>query len=122
MTDYINCITLDPPIRLNGKESFSHHFSIAISLFGTFQVTVAEKPTHKFRTTKSRALLAYLVMARGQPVLRSTLTQLLWPDYLDTSARASLRQAVADLRKLFVHTDIFFLTITPYSCGLIRSC
>jgi predicted ATPase/DNA-binding SARP family transcriptional activator len=79
---------------------------VTIFLFETFQVSVANQPEHKFRTNKSRALLAYLLLAGGQPVLRTTLTDLLWPDYLVASARASLRQAVTDLRKLFAGFEL----------------
>jgi predicted ATPase len=79
---------------------------------------VAEQPDYKFRTVKSRALLVYLVMAGGQSVLRSTLTELLWPDYLTTSARASLRQAITDLRKLFAASDLFQ---TDYHSVQLRS-
>ena len=79
---------------------------ITIFLFESFQVNVANQPEHKFRTTKSRALLAYLLLAGGQSVLRTTLTELLWPDYLAASARASLRQAVTDLRKLFAGIEL----------------
>ncbi len=83
---------------------------VAISLFGTFeatfQATGVDRPEYKFRTNKSRALLAYLLMAGGQQLLRTTLTDLLWPDYLAASARASLRQAVTDLRKFFAGLDL----------------
>ncbi len=68
---------------------------------------MAAKPEGKFRTNKSRALLAYLVMAQGQPVLRTVLTELLWHGYAKPSALASLRQVVTDLRKNFAETGLF---------------
>ncbi|MEZ4661087.1 MAG: hypothetical protein R2911_26350 [Caldilineaceae bacterium] len=46
------------------------------------------------------------MLARSQPVLRSTLAALLWPDYTESSARTNLRQALAPLRKLLAPLDL----------------
>lgn len=115
------------------QEQVANDPPIVISLFGTFQVTLqteaAERSEYKFRTTKSRALLGYLLSANEQPVLRTALTELLWPDYLTTSARASLRQAITDLRKLFsglnlLHTDYHSVQLhldpTQLYCDVLR--
>lgn len=74
---------------------------ITVSLFGSFQIIVAEQSESKFRTNKSRALIAYLLLAREQPVLRTSLVELLWPGYRKESALASLRQVLTDIRKIF---------------------
>lgn len=79
---------------------------ISISLFGVFEVSARGQSAVTFRTNKSRALLAYLLMACGQPVLRTTLIELLWPGYTKKSALASLRQTITDLRTLFAGTDL----------------
>ncbi len=92
--------------RIASKDVLSQTYSVRLTLFGSFQLTIAGQPAKKFRTTKSRALLAYLAMAHGQPVLRSALTEFLWSDYLSSSARASLRQAIADLRKILTDVDL----------------
>ena len=92
---------------LVGKEQTPSVLPITIFLLDGFQVNVGNQAEYKFRANKSRALLAYLLLANGQPVLRTTLTELLWPDYLATSARISLRQVAADLRKLFAGTKLF---------------
>src|SRR6478609_6340251 len=47
---------------------------------------------------KVRALLAYLVQREGVAIARSTLTELLWGEREETQARASLRQALSELR------------------------
>ena len=47
---------------------------------------------------KARGLLAYLAVEAGQAHRREKLAGLLWPDYTESSARASLRRALADLR------------------------
>ena len=111
------------------KERTANDLAIAISLFGTFQASGVDRREHKFRSSKSRALLVYLLLADGQPVLRTTLTELLWPGYLAVSARASLRQAVLDLRKLvagldLLHTDYQTVQLriepTRLACDLLQ--
>ena len=52
------------------------------------------------RGRKARALLAYLALHPGRPVSRERLTGLLWGDRPDIQARASLRQAVFELKHL----------------------
>jgi TolB-like protein/DNA-binding SARP family transcriptional activator len=52
------------------------------------------------RGRKARALLAYLALQGGRPVRRERLTGLLWGDRADAQARASLRQAVLELKPL----------------------
>lgn len=102
---------------------------LTILLFGSFQIIVAEQPESKFRTNKSRALLAYLLLARGQSVLRTSLIELLWPGYRKESALASLRQVLTDLRKAFaplkvLHTDYHSVRLlidpTVIACDALR--
>ena len=73
---------------------------LAITLFGSFQVTCQDKLLVDFRSNKARALLAYLVFAESKPVLRTHLTALLWSHYTTSSARTNLRQVAANLREL----------------------
>ncbi len=51
------------------------------------------------RARKTRALLAVLALAKG-PVTRSRITDLLWGDRGEEQAKASLRQALYELRAL----------------------
>lgn len=53
-----------------------------------------------FRSDKVRALLAYLVVEANRPHRRERLATLLWGDYPERAARASLRQALANLRQV----------------------
>jgi DNA-binding SARP family transcriptional activator len=46
-----------------------------------------------------RALLSYLAVESERPHRREKLAGLLWPNYPESSARSSLRRALADLRK-----------------------
>lgn len=49
---------------------------------------------------KARALLAYLALQAGRPVSREKLATLLWEDKSDAQSRASLRQALAAIRRV----------------------
>jgi DNA-binding SARP family transcriptional activator len=70
------------------------------TLLGPFQVWSGEERLEGFRTTKERALLAYLVAEAGRPQRRAALAELLWPDRPEGSARNSLRQALYGVRRV----------------------
>ena len=72
---------------------------LKIHLLGPPQVNQNGEPVTSLRSDKVRALLAYLAVEAEQPHRREKLAGLLWPDYPESSARASLRRALADLRK-----------------------
>jgi predicted ATPase/DNA-binding SARP family transcriptional activator len=67
---------------------------------GGFQARLDEVPITGFKTKKVRALLAYLAIEKKRPHHRSMLAGLLWPGYMESSARASLRHSLAQLRQL----------------------
>lgn len=71
---------------------------LSIRLFGSFEVTLDGEPVTGFASDKVRALLAYLVAESDRPHRREALAGLLWPDYPEPSARASLRRALTNLR------------------------
>jgi DNA-binding SARP family transcriptional activator/predicted ATPase len=72
---------------------------LTIRLLGPFEVTLDGKAVTSFATDKVRALLAYLAMTPDQPHRRETLAGLLWPEFPERSARASLRNALGNLRR-----------------------
>ncbi|MGD8814698.1 MAG: DUF2791 family P-loop domain-containing protein, partial [Anaerolineales bacterium] len=72
---------------------------LQIRLLGQFKVTLQGEVVSNFASDKVRALLAYLVSESNVPHRRETLAHLLWPDKPDATARASLRQALSNLRK-----------------------
>ena len=72
---------------------------LAISLLGSFRVTLDELPLTTFATDKVRALLAFLVVEADGFHRRETLMGLLWPDRPQAAARNSLRQALYQLRQ-----------------------
>ena len=71
---------------------------LCIRLFGTFQVALDGEAINSFTSNKVRGLLAYLAVEANQPHNREKLTGLLWPDYPEASAHASLRSALTSLR------------------------
>lgn len=72
---------------------------LALHLLGPFQALFDGISITTFETHKVRALLAYLAVEADRPHSRDELIGLLWPDQPDPAARASLRQALANLRK-----------------------
>ncbi len=81
-------------------EAVAHLLSAAplrLYLFGRFRLESDQGPI-LLSTRKIEALLAYLVLHPG-PHSREKLAALLWGDFTDAQARASLRNALAVLRK-----------------------
>ncbi|MEM1229301.1 MAG: BTAD domain-containing putative transcriptional regulator [Pseudomonadota bacterium] len=70
-----------------------------VGLLGDFQLRVAEQPV-VLAARKNRALLAWLLCQGAHPTPRDRLAGLLWGDRSAANARASLRQALAGLRKV----------------------
>ena len=54
------------------------------------------QPIAGFESNKVRALLAYLAIETDRPHSRDELVGLLWPEQPDATARANLRQALAN--------------------------
>ncbi len=67
-------------------------------LFGPPQFTYQGKPITGFISSKARALLIYLAVT-GRTHSRAALAELLWAD-TPTTARASLRKVLSNLRRL----------------------
>lgn len=74
---------------------------IALSLFGSFAVTVHGQPVTTFATDKARCLLAYLALQPAQAHRRETLAALFWPELTHQAALTNLRQTFHRLREAF---------------------
>ncbi|NJD60586.1 MAG: hypothetical protein C3F13_01900 [Anaerolineales bacterium] len=74
--------------------------AITVRLFGPFQVYLNGVPIEGFRSDKARALLAYLCTEEIKPHRREKLAGLLWPEIPEKSARANLRYALTNLRRI----------------------
>lgn len=72
----------------------------SIRLMGAFGVTL-QTARLNIPGRKCQAVLAYLAANQGQDIARETLCGLIWGDRADEQSRASLRQALAVLRKSF---------------------
>ena len=70
---------------------------LRIRLLGSIEVVNDGKPV-PIASKKVRALLGYLAVRQGIEVSRGTLTGLLWGERSESQARASLRQALSELR------------------------
>ncbi|MGD8967736.1 MAG: BTAD domain-containing putative transcriptional regulator, partial [Anaerolineae bacterium] len=73
---------------------------LSVLLLGPLQIILDGEPVTGFVSDKVRALLAYLAVETRQPHRREKLAGLLWPDWPESSARASLRRALANLRQV----------------------
>lgn len=73
---------------------------LRLNLLGGFEVRLESGLPVTFRTQKAQALLAYLALPLGRAHLRDKLAALLWGAMRDEQARASLRQALYELRKI----------------------
>jgi DNA-binding SARP family transcriptional activator/predicted ATPase len=67
---------------------------------GPLQVTLDGKPITDFKSSKVRALLAYLAVEADRPHRRDVLAGLLWPDWPDREALSNLRYALSNLRRV----------------------
>lgn len=72
---------------------------LAIDLLGGFRVAGPSGSEIRIASRKAQALLACLALRLGAPVSRDHLTALLWEDADPELGRASLRQALAALRR-----------------------
>ena len=72
---------------------------LMLSLIGPMQVHLDGNPIEEFGYDKVRALLAYLAVESGRAHQRDSLVGLLWPEFLQSSARHNLSQALFRLRR-----------------------
>ncbi len=73
---------------------------LEIRLLGGFNALHGSRQITKFRSTKSRALLAYLATQPDQDHPRTRLATLLWGNLPEKAARTNLRIELSDLKQL----------------------
>lgn len=69
---------------------------VSVHLLGPVQVSVSGHVVSGFRSAKTLALLAYLIVEQ-RPVARNHLAELLWPEATQAEGRGHLRRALHDL-------------------------
>lgn len=72
---------------------------VSLSLLGGFQARLEPGTALTFRTKKTQALLAYLVLHPGRVHRRESLAAVFWGDMPEKQARGSLRHALYELRR-----------------------
>ena len=78
---------------------------LTLSLLGSFQATLDGQAVTGFESDKARALLAYLAVEYDRPHAREKLAGLLWPESSEAAARASLSEALTNLRHVLGDRD-----------------
>jgi predicted ATPase/DNA-binding SARP family transcriptional activator len=78
---------------------------LTLRLLGPFQATLNGEPVTGFVSDKVRALLAFLAVEAEAAHRRQALVGLLWPNQPERAARASLRNALANLRRIICDRD-----------------
>ena len=89
---------------------------IRVRLLGDFELTSARAPAPPIRR-RMRALVALIALAPPAGVSRDRLATILWGERDDEQARGSLRQALAELRRVLgddtLHADRDRVTFDP---------
>ncbi|MBD1914100.1 MULTISPECIES: AAA family ATPase [unclassified Leptolyngbya] len=83
--------------------------TLQVRLFGELSIVYNDRPIAGISTSRSQALLAYLVLHRHAPQSRQSLAFQLWPDSTDTQARTNLRKELTYLRRELPEADQLLL-------------
>lgn len=81
--------------------------SLRLCLLGGFRLYYDEKPVGGIDPPRFQSLLAYLVLHRDTPQLRSHLAFSLWPDSSEAQARGNLRKLLFDVRHALPDSEQF---------------
>lgn len=91
---------------------------LKVQCFGNFEVFSDGRPL-KFKRSKSKELLAYLIDRKGAAINTEQLCAVLWEDKADTpSLRKQLRTLISDLRAVLrsvEHEDVFISSRNSFS-------
>ncbi len=104
--------------ELNAK-SVASSTVLQIQLLGPSTFTVGGKEL-RFKSMKLRAALGYLALSQSQSETRERLAGLLWSEFDEDHARASLRQIVLELRIVLAAAGFGGVYIGRRSIGFSR--
>ncbi|WP_110932223.1 response regulator [Paenibacillus bouchesdurhonensis] len=84
--------------------------SLQIKMLGHFQMILKEKqvPPLRWRTTRAQELFLYMLQCRGQFIRKSTLIELLWPEYEPNRAYSLLYTVIYHIRKTLEQFEDYF--------------
>jgi TolB-like protein/DNA-binding SARP family transcriptional activator len=97
-----------------------HPVKMRASLFGRFQMTAPDGSEIIISNKRARTILAILLLTPGEPIDRAHISKLLWPGRFEAQARASLRQCLLELSKLFESLDCDLIEAT-YSSIVLKA-
>src|SRR5215472_18833327 len=92
-------------VRPNGSSSISEH-RLLLSVFGNMSIAFRGNDL-KITNRKSSGLLALLALSDNVRETRERLIGILWSESEERKARASLRQALAELRQIFLSLSFY---------------
>jgi DNA-binding SARP family transcriptional activator/TolB-like protein len=90
---------------------------LSISILGAVRITVGGREV-RIRGRKSRAVLAYLALCDNYQETRERLVGLLWSEFEEDKARASLRQVLHELRETLTRAGYHGLRAERLTVGL----
>ena len=85
---------------------------LRVHLLGEFRLYHGDQSVTTLNRARLQSLLAYLVLHRHAPQLRSHLASLFWPDTSEAQARTNLRNLLHALRHALPLADRY-LQVTP---------
>ncbi len=77
------------------------HGALHMRLFGPFLLTSADNYSVQLPNRRACALLSMLALDSDAPIDRDQVSKLLWPGRFEAQARASLRQCLLELNRMF---------------------
>ena len=83
--------------------------TLQVKLLGEWSITYNDRVILGLNSTRSQALLAYLILHRHAPQPRQRLAFHLWVDSTETQARTNLRKELSYLRRNLPEADRFLL-------------
>lgn len=92
---------------------------LTIEVIGGIGISYRGEPV-RLNSRKARAMLAYLALIDTGRERRDRLAGLFWADYSEQNARSSLRQALAQLREVFVAVGRHPLNIGATEVDLVK--
>lgn len=101
--------SLDRVLKKNDSESTNTDNSVSINCFGKFKIYKQNQEPIKWRTEKSKELVALLIYNNGREVTRDEIIELLWPE---TDVDRAIR---------YLHNSIYYIRKSMESYAIDRS-